>query len=73
MTQGVLRTQPPLSITVGAQDLLLHLARVGTNVDSEACLGFLRTRRTCPSATKDVFLEATPARRCSERGCASED
>ena len=47
---------------------VLCLAWVGMNIDSEACLGFLRTRRTSPSATKGVFLEATPARRCSERG-----
>ena len=33
------------------EDRLLRLARVGTNVDSEACLDFWGTRRTSPSVT----------------------
>ena len=46
---------------------VLHLAWVGTNVDSVAHQGgFLRAHRTNPGVTGSVFLEAVPARRGSE-------
>ena len=43
----------PISIMLNSPIVirLLCLARVGMNVDSEACLGFWWTRRTSPSAT----------------------
>ena len=53
---------------------VLRLARVGTNVDSKGLFGVSDEHiGRVQVQLVDVFLEATPARRCSERSCASKD